>query len=241
MIAIIYARYSPRPDSAKDGEGLHDSIAYQIEMCQQYARMRQWEIWIPAFTDEGISGKTLVGRSGLAAALAEVARTPNAVLLSYSLSRLARNTRDAIELSERVAKMGRDIACVKDSIDTSSPAGRLFFTILAAIATFEREQTIERTMDAMRCYQYVDLRAMGSQPPFGFAFSGNRLIPLEREIAIIREMQRHSSSGLSVGEIAKIMRGNDIKLRGLTITAKTVTRCLAHADEALQHEETMNG
>ena len=76
-----------------------------------------------------------------------------AVLVVYKLDRLARNTRDALDVLERLQKSKADLASVVEQINSRSPMGRFFFTQLAAFAELEREQIRARTSAAMRSYQ----------------------------------------------------------------------------------------
>ncbi len=56
------------------------------------------------------------------------------VLVVYSLSRLARNTTETLELGERLAKAGADLVSLSEKIDTTSAAGKMVFRMLAARA-----------------------------------------------------------------------------------------------------------
>ena len=53
------------------------------------------------------------------------------VLVVYSLSRLARSTRDAIEITERLEQSGADLVSITERIDTTTGIGRFFFTAIA--------------------------------------------------------------------------------------------------------------
>lgn len=71
-------------------------------------------------------------------------------LCVIKLDRLARSTKDLLEIVERIEKMGARLRVLGDSIDTSTPAGRFFLTLLAAFAEFERETLRERTVSGLR-------------------------------------------------------------------------------------------
>lgn len=66
-------------------------------------------------------------------------------LVVYKLDRLSRSTQHLIEISNLLAEKKSDLQSTSDNIDTTTSAGKLFFTILGAIAQFERDLIIERT------------------------------------------------------------------------------------------------
>ena len=67
-----------------------------------------------------------------------------------SLSRLGRSTKNLIELVEAFQEGGINLVSMKESIDTSTPSGKLLFTLMSAIAQFERDIIAERTTEGLR-------------------------------------------------------------------------------------------
>ena len=67
-----------------------------------------------------------------------------------SLSRLGRSTKDLIELMELFKDKGVNLVSLKESIDTSSSTGKLLFTLMSALAQFERDLISERTVEGLK-------------------------------------------------------------------------------------------
>lgn len=66
------------------------------------------------------------------------------------LSRLGRSTKDLIELTELFQSKGVHLVSLKEQIDTSTSTGKLLFTLMSAIAQFERDLISERTQEGLK-------------------------------------------------------------------------------------------
>ncbi|MCH8851463.1 MAG: recombinase family protein [Planctomycetes bacterium] len=85
-----------------------------------WAQANDYEL-LELFVDAGLSGSRADNRPGLQRAV-NTACKRKAALVVYSLSRLARSTRDALMLAERLNKAGADLVSLTESIDTTSAA-----------------------------------------------------------------------------------------------------------------------
>ncbi len=67
----------------------------------------------------------------------------------HDFSRLARSVRDLLDITERLQTKGIHLVSNKENIDTSTPTGKLLFTIVSAIAEFERANLLERQREGI--------------------------------------------------------------------------------------------
>jgi DNA invertase Pin-like site-specific DNA recombinase len=224
-VAVIYARYSPRPNAREE------SIEVQVQRCRDYASAMGMDV-AEVFADRGISGKSTDGREGLAQALEAVAE--GSVLLCYSLSRLARNTREAIELAETIAGKGGHLVCLQERFDTTTPIGRMLFTVCAAIGQLEREQTAERTSHGL---QHLKAKGclVGRHPQYGWRMTGKPKpeegpVPLEMdedEQKILGAIASRAARGWPYARISSWLNANGTPMRnGKPWTAYHVQRVL---------------
>lgn len=71
------------------------------------------------------------------------------VVVVESISRFARNTKDLLELTERLEEKGVQFVSRKESIDTSTPAGKFMLSVFGALAQLERENILERQAEGI--------------------------------------------------------------------------------------------
>jgi site-specific DNA recombinase len=221
--ALIYARFSPRPD-AQDC----DSVEKQIERCRAYCDAHGYEV-IGRKHDNDMSGGRADNRPGLQAATA-LACKRKAVLVVYKLDRLARSTREALDVLERLQKSKADLASLVEQINSRSPMGRFFFTRLAAFAELGREQIRARTSAAMRGYQANGRRmTRADRCPFGRQpdpSDPSRLIDQPEEMATLERIRQLRAEGKGAKAITAALNAEGFPCRGQRWHLTTVRRLL---------------
>lgn len=80
--------------------------------------------------------------------LMEYVRLGDTVIVE-SISRFARNTRDLLELVERLAAKGVEFISKKEAIDTTTPSGKFMLTVFGAVAELEREYILQRQKEGI--------------------------------------------------------------------------------------------
>ncbi len=120
------------------------------------------------------SGK-LARRPELYKALLSANRAGDQLVIT-KLDRLGRSLEHLIELSRFLQARSVDLVVIDQGIDTSTPAGRLFFQIIGAIAEFEHALMSERTIDGLAAARARG-RTGGQKPKLG-----------PRQVKLAREM-----------------------------------------------------
>lgn len=208
------------------------SLAAQAAKIRQWAELNDYEI-LGIHEDAGFSGSKMSQRPGLHEAIVSACKNKGALVV-YSLSRLARSTRDTLSISEQLAKAGGELVSISEKIDTTSASGKMVFRLLAVLAEFERDQISERTKLALQ-----HMRAAGKRvsryAPYGFDLSPDcvELVPNAKEAAVIKEIVKHGANGRSAGWIAKRLTEKRIPTKqGREVwSAKVVRTILRRVEE----------
>lgn len=174
------------------------SLEAQEAQIRAWAQMHGREVLVIEH-DDGVSGCLLRNRPGAQAAI-RLACEHRAPLVAYSLSRLFRSTKEALQVSEQLQKHGADIVSLSEQIDTTSAVGKMVFRILAVLAEFERDLISERTKTALRHLKSNGRRTGGV--PYGYASESGALVEIPAEQAILARIYAMHAAGVCPQHIA---------------------------------------
>lgn len=130
--AAIYARVSTSDQT----------VANQAPEVREYAKRRDWQV-VAEYVDEGVSGAK-DSRPGLDRLMRDARRRKFDAVIVVRFDRFARSTTHLLSALEEFRALGIDFVSIREAVDTSTPMGRMVFTICAAVAELERSLIQER-------------------------------------------------------------------------------------------------
>lgn len=214
--AIIYCRFSPRPDA-----DISKSNEKQEERCRLYCEKKGYNVW-SAFYDNAVSGKT-PSRPGLNSALAFLNR--GSVLVVDTWDRLARDMLIQLTICNTVEQLGATIETADGAPNRSTSEGTLFANILAAFAQYERERASRRTKAGLarkkNCGEWL------GKTPYGWKVTARKLEKDESEQAGIAHIMILHEQGASSEFIAKILTNWWGLCRGKPWSPRTIRKIIA--------------
>jgi DNA invertase Pin-like site-specific DNA recombinase len=126
------------------------TVAHQLQELQAVAGRRGWQI-VETYSDAGISGaKGRDKRPGLDAMLNDAGRRKFDVVMAWAIDRLGRSLIDLLGTIQHLEAAGVDLYLEQQSIDTTSPMGKLLFQITGAFAEFERAMIRQRVRAGLK-------------------------------------------------------------------------------------------
>lgn len=178
----------------------NNSLSLQRNKIYRYADLHDMDL-LKIYSDPGISAKDIAGRPAMRRLLDAVRTGQVDAVIIFKLDRMARDTQDALFIAEEIKSNGASLHLIHDNVDTSTPAGKLFFTILAAMATWERETIAERTRQCMGEKKEKGERYSGVVP-YGMMDVNGILEKHPEEQEALRLMRRMRSKGMTVRAIS---------------------------------------
>jgi len=226
--AVLYIRVSSE-QQVESGLGL----AHQTSKLQAYCAMRGLEV-AEIITDAGESaGKALEERPGGRRLLALIKRKRVNAVIALKLDRLFRRASDCLDVVDAWTRAGVSLHLVDlggMAVDTSSATGKMFLTMLAGFAEFERNQVSERTKAALSVKRARG-EALGGEAPYGYHYAeGRRVVPVPSEQAIIARAKALRAEGATLAAIAAQLTSDGLTNRACRpFAAQTVANMLREA------------
>jgi len=155
MKAALYARVSTKNHG--------QDVQVQTRDLEQFAEARGWQL-VDSYLDSGICGAK-DRRPELDRLMADAHRRRFDVVVVWKFDRFARSVSHLLRALETFQSLGIEFVSLTEGVDTSTPMGKMVFTVLGAVAELERSLIVERVKAGLR-----NARAKGKRlgrPPKG--------------------------------------------------------------------------
>jgi DNA invertase Pin-like site-specific DNA recombinase len=120
----------------------------QLRELREYIERRGWQV-TEVYTDVGVSGAK-DSRPELNRLMVDAGRRRFDVVIVWRFDRFARSVSHLLRALENFQALGIDFISLSENVDTSTPTGKMVFTVLGAVAELERSLIVERVKAGLR-------------------------------------------------------------------------------------------
>lgn len=178
------------------------SLAAQKDHYETYIRQNpKWE-YAGLYYDEGVSGTKKDKRDGLLRMLADCEAGKIDLVITKSISRLARNTTDCLEIVRKLLAQDVFIYFEKEALNTGSMESELMLTILSSLAESESVSISENEKWSIQ-KRFMDGSFIIGYPPYGYKNVDGKMVIVPEEAEIVKEIFAATLAGAGTSRIAK--------------------------------------
>ncbi len=202
---VVYLRVSTL-EQTREGY----SMEMMLTRCKSYISLQDNSELIRVYRDDGVSGSLPPHKRPALNQLLNDLKTKKdfTALVVWRFDRLARSTRDMLNLDHLLNKAGVSLESVMERVDTSTPGGRAFFNVISSFAEYEAGACSQRTFSTMAAK--VGVIFLGGKPPLGYKRFKKKLVIDQTSKEIVETIFKSYLKCRSLNKVAKILNAKSM-------------------------------
>lgn len=180
-----------------------DSPLHHRKRAEMYCESRSWKV-VEVYDLAGVSGKTVFAHPEAQRMMEDIRRGHIQALVFSKLARLTRNVRELMDFADFFQGHGADLVSLAENVDTSSPAGRLFFNIVGSMAQWEREEITDRIKSSVMVRAKLG-KPISGKVPYGYQWKDRKLVVHPENAAVRRLIYELFAEHQRIKTVARIL------------------------------------